>query len=224
MHVLHNISLMDSDVKVPALYEILCIIPILGVSWSVPFTVMEITLAKAFVSPDPDIIDRVIVQQEEAHRDLLYVQQQIISLSDEKKMLAHLKKATRENHLMRTPQDLQNFLARLHINVAKHRLGRMMHLLDADSDGSVSIRDFFTYAGFENINIGTAISDEQFDDFRQEAIRTSMRSSTVLAGKVDKFKTVAGGSKKLAPLGVIQETGEAGLIPADAFATGSNAV
>ena len=198
MHVLHNIQIMED--KTPVLYEILCVLPVLGVALLVAPIVMEITLAKAFVNPDPDIIDRVIMQQQSAVQDLLFVQQQILAMAENPKKKAYFIKISKENQFMNTAAELQTFLARLQINVAKNRLVRMMYLLDTNQDGAVSTQEFFHYAGFAKLKEGIEISQEQFRDFRQSVVRTSFRNSmqpSSNSGKLEQILLRASGESNL---------------------------
>ena len=56
LHFSYNIS----HTKNGAIYHVLCIIPIVLTVLMTPVTVMEFTMAKAFVTPSPDIIDKVL--------------------------------------------------------------------------------------------------------------------------------------------------------------------
>merc|ERR1719424_1053912 len=163
MHYAYNISAEG----LVWYWHVVVLIPLgLSIFVLLPLVISTLAFLQGYAYPDPEVLDAMITQSKEFEQDCQYIKDQIRSLIEKPELgqpfLAVLKRANTDN--TETPErgssfmrnigagaTMQDFLKTFNINVSNRRLRRLTNHLDKNMDGKVSVHEFLTGIGADDM-------------------------------------------------------------------------
>jgi hypothetical protein len=164
MHYAYNISANG----LVWYWHVVVMIPLaLSILVLLPLVISTLAFLQGYAFPDPDVLDAMITQSKEFEQDCQYIKDQIRSLIGKPDLgqpfIAVLKRA----NTVATPTEtgsgfmksvmksahgtMQDILKTFNINVSRRRLRRLTDHLDRNNDGTVSVHEFLTGIGADDM-------------------------------------------------------------------------
>merc|ERR1712060_525495 len=82
MHITYNLKVYKDEISYPALwYHLSFLVPLVGsLVVLLPLGLVELTSIQAFAAPDQEVLHAIISEVRQAHTDLVFIQDKIMSL------------------------------------------------------------------------------------------------------------------------------------------------